>query len=655
MSFRPHLLSRPFAALLAGLLGVFFATTVFAAESRDRAECKESTDPDRRIAACTRLLASSRDPHDRISFLNDRGRAWGDKENYDEARADFDEAIRIDPKWPKVAAVYQNRANTWFWQRDFDRAIADYSEAIRLDPKYFYAWQARGQMWLNRGFPDRAISDFNVALKLYPNWTMVLEGRARAWQAKRDFNRAMTDFNEIIRIAPKYAEGYSFRAALWRDLGDLDRAIADESKAIEIAAANTGWAYSYMEEANAYASRGEYWRLKGDLDQAIADQDQAIKLNPEGSLAQIRRGDTLRYKGEFAAALASYDAALRHSRDDVAAIVGRALTFERMGDPQRARSEFERVLASPFQARVGVYGQAVETARARLAALDSGASLPVIPPAPAKSTATSIPTPQLTMPSVVSKTASRDRRVALVIGNSGYTNVPALSNPQHDADAMAAMLRAIGFDKVTLANNVTRDQMVEALRAFAGEAEKADWAVVYYAGHGMEMSGVNYLVPVDARVAADRDAQTAAVPLDQVMVSVEGAKKLRLILLDACRDNPFAPLISRTTASVSAAAPSSAGGVVGSRSIGRGLGEVKVIGATLVVYAAKHGEVALDGEGANSPFAIAVVQRLPTPGVEINKLFRLVRDDVMEATAGRQEPYTYGSLPGREDFFFVAR
>jgi uncharacterized caspase-like protein len=111
----------------------------------------------------------------------------------------------------------------------------------------------------------------------------------------------------------------------------------------------------------------------------------------------------------------------------------------------------------------------------------------------------------------------------------------------------------------------------------------------------------------------------------------------------------------RRTAPPEPATGPAAGGAVGTRSIGKGLGAVKVAGATLVVYAAKHGQTALDGEGGNSPFAVAVVQRLATPNVEINKLFRLVRDDVMEATAGRQEPYTYGSLPGREDFFFVQR
>jgi uncharacterized caspase-like protein len=108
-----------------------------------------------------------------------------------------------------------------------------------------------------------------------------------------------------------------------------------------------------------------------------------------------------------------------------------------------------------------------------------------------------------------------------------------------------------------------------------------------------------------------------------------------------------------TVADAGASVPS-VSGTMATRSVGRGLSEVKVSGASLVVFAAKHGQTALDGEGGNSPFAIALVQRIATPGVEINKIFRLVRDDVMEATAGRQEPFTYGSLPGREDFFFVA-
>ncbi len=213
--------------------------------------------------------------------------------------------------------------------------------------------------------------------------------------------------------------------------------------------------------------------------------------------------------------------------------------------------------------------------------------------------------------------------MALVIGNATYKNVTPLLNPRHDAEALAASLRATGFESVTVVTDSTREKLIEALRTFANEAEKADWAVVYYSGHGMEVNGTNYLIPVEAKIATDRDVQFEAVPLDQVMAAVEGAKKLKLILLDACRDNPFAPQMRRTAPgeAVAASAPT-AGGTVATRSVGRGLGEVKVSGATLVVYAAKHGQTALDGEGNNSPFAIAVVQRIATPNVEINKLFR---------------------------------
>ena len=140
------------------------------------------------------------------------------------------------------------------------------------------------------------------------------------------------------------------------------------------------------------------------------------------------------------------------------------------------------------------------------------------------------------------------------------------------------------------------------------------------------------------------------------MASVDGAKKLKLVLLDACRSNPFLAQLHRTASlDVGLTQASTAGSTVAARGVDRGLGAIQVPGGTLVVYATKHGQTALDGQGGDSPFAIALVQRIATPNVEINKLFRLVRDDVFEATAGRQEPYTYGSLPGHEDFFFVQK
>lgn len=286
------------------------------------------------------------------------------------------------------------------------------------------------------------------------------------------------------------------------------------------------------------------------------------------------------------------------------------------------------------------------------AAAESHRTAAVVAPIVSTTPVAAAPTPAPAAPSVAPVTnpvvaalpptaaaANPGRRVALVIGNSAYKAVAALPNPQRDADSVAAALRRTGFQSVTLASDLTREKLIDALRSFAAEAEKADWALVYFAGHGIEIGGVNYLIPVDAKLAADRDVQFEAVPLEQVMGAAEGAKKFRLVLLDACRDNPFAGQMRRTVAT---------------RSIGRGLAQVEPDSGTLVVYAAKHGQTALDGDGANSPFVSAFVRRLAMPGLEIRKLFDLVRDDVMSATNRRQQPYSYGSVPGSEDFFFVA-
>lgn len=235
--------------------------------------------------------------------------------------------------------------------------------------------------------------------------------------------------------------------------------------------------------------------------------------------------------------------------------------------------------------------------------------------------------------------APTGNRIALVIGNSAYRNVPALTNPGRDANAVAAALRASGFRTVQLQSDLTRETLTTALHKFASEADRADWAVVYYAGHGIEVNGTNYLIPTDATLAIDRDVEFEAVPLDRVMSAVGGAKRLRLVLLDACRDNPFANKMKRS---------------VGTRSVGRGLASVEPEAGTLVVFAAKAGQVASDGTDGNSPFVASLVKRMSTPGLEVRRLFDYVRDDVLDATRRQQQPFSYGSLPGSEDYYFRA-
>lgn len=234
-----------------------------------------------------------------------------------------------------------------------------------------------------------------------------------------------------------------------------------------------------------------------------------------------------------------------------------------------------------------------------------------------------------------------DRRVALVIGNAAYSNVSPLSNSIKDASLVGDAVRAVGFQSVTILKDLTREKLINALQAFASEAATADWAMIYYAGHGMEIGGINYLIPVDAALKSDRDATFEAIQLDQVLNAAERARRLRLVVLDACRDNPFAAQMKRTMAA--------------SRSVSRGLASVEPDAGTLVVYAAKAGETAFDGDVNNSPFATAFVKNLKTPNLEVRRMFEFVRDDVMEATGRRQQPFTYGSLSARDEYYFVAK
>ncbi|WP_271577734.1 caspase family protein [Bradyrhizobium sp. CCBAU 11361] len=225
--------------------------------------------------------------------------------------------------------------------------------------------------------------------------------------------------------------------------------------------------------------------------------------------------------------------------------------------------------------------------------------------------------------------AAEGRRVALVIGNGAYGNVPALLNPPNDASDIAAALKRLGFT-VSLATNANFDEMRRGLIALGRDAAGADMAAVYFAGHGMEINGENWLIPTDAALKRDTDAANEAISLQSVMLQVSNTTNLGLVILDACRDNPFAVRMSRSLATRAA-------------TMG-GLGRIEPTGNVLVAYAARDGTTALDGDARNSPFAAALLRNIEAPGVEVTFMFRNVRDDVMEATRNRQQPIVYGSL-----------
>jgi hypothetical protein len=228
--------------------------------------------------------------------------------------------------------------------------------------------------------------------------------------------------------------------------------------------------------------------------------------------------------------------------------------------------------------------------------------------------------------------AAADRRVALVIGNSAYKSASTLSNTINDATAIAKLFKSVGFEVVISRNDLGVVDFKRAVREFLITAETADLAVVYYAGHGIEIGGTNYLIPIDAKLGRDYDVEDEAVSLDRIVWALQPVRRLRLILLDACRDNPFPAKIrsAGTRATVSG-----------------GLAKIEDVSAdTLVAYAAKAGSISYDGDGANSPYATALIKHLAEPGLDVRIALGRVRDEVLSMTGGRQEPFIYGSLGG---------
>ncbi len=228
----------------------------------------------------------------------------------------------------------------------------------------------------------------------------------------------------------------------------------------------------------------------------------------------------------------------------------------------------------------------------------------------------------------IAAVANAERRVALLIGNAAYLNVADLNNPENDASDIAVSLERNGFE-VDVRVNLPLNDMQRVLRDFQRKSVAADVSLIYYAGHGIEVNNRNFLIPTDATLQTDRDIAFETVPLENFILASEGAATLSLVIVDACRDNPFSATMERVSAN---------------RSIGRGLAEIEPYGNTLVAFAAKGGTTAADGQGRNSPYAAALIATLNEPGLEVGMLFRRVRDRVLADTGGAQEPFVYGSL-----------
>ena len=468
---------------------------------------------------------------------------------------------------------------------------------------------------------------------------------------RHDYRNALTNCDRSLEDNPAYFDAWLNRTVIRSGLGQFDLAVRDATQALAVANNNGDRAGTLRNRAAALVRSGRIAESRVDLDKAaklqpgeiynlIMQADFLLQTGrAEEALIQIGKARARKITGTYSQAKTASDIGLLHGkslvmlkRDSEALTVLDALLKI---DPSNAEAFALKSVAASRTNNLAAARDALAAARRLpLSSVDAADVFreaeqllreldSAMAPRPADHAAPGTSRP-------------RTNRVALVIGNAAYQNVSPLTNAGRDAEALAAEFDALGFRKVTLLRDLTREQMFAALRAFAKEAETSDWAVIYFAGHGLEMGGINWLAPVDAQFRTDRDVRLEAVSIDELSTAIEGVRGLRLIVLDACRNNPFAPQMRFTNST---------------RSLGTGLARVEPGGGTMVAYAAKAGQVAHDGDDGNSPFMKALLKRLKQPGLEISMLFRFVRDDVLAATGRQQEPFVYGSLPS-EPFYF---
>jgi tetratricopeptide (TPR) repeat protein len=467
-----------------------------------------------------------------------------------------------------------------------DDSIAACTRLILRNPRDTVAYNNRCWTYNNKGDHDRALADCDRAIRLDPKTTNAYNNRCVAYNGKGDYDSALADCDQAIRLNPKASYTYGNRCWAYNGKGDYDSALADCDQAIRL---DPTIVWNYSHRCWAYSGKSEY-------DRALADCDQAIQLDPRLASAYEHRGNAYEKKRDYRSAMADYDQLLRL-------------------DPNNAFARERR-----------------ESVLALLAAPRPGQ------PAPGSGPGFQSPQTPPRQPATFAILA--ERRVALVIGNSRYAFAPVLPNPRRDAEAVAKALREDGFQTVMLVPDAGRDTLRQALREFRAEADKAAWGLVYYAGHGIQTGKTNYLIPVDATLADERDVQGETIAYSEVEAAVRGASTLRIIILDACRNNPLEAQMARANPG---------------RALSRGLlPPPEADAGMLVVYSTKDGETADDGDGANSPFATALVAQLKVPGREVRRMFDYVREEVTKATGKRQQPFTYGSLPGSKDYYFVA-
>jgi Tfp pilus assembly protein PilF len=405
------------------------------------------------------------------------------------------------------------------------------------------------------------------------------------------------------------------RGAAYERKAEYDRALADYERVLVLEP-------QYL---LAHYGRGVAYLKKGELTSAKAAFDNALTLNPEFIEALYSRGIVHFDMGMLDKAASDFDAAIALNPEHAAAFSRRGMVYEKRGDFTRAIADYRQTLA--IKAEGNIHQQAHAYARSRLTILGASLTSPATAALQSKEDAKAKEQPKVAP-------INLGRRVALVIGNTAYQFTDPLTNPRNDAHSLAASLKRIGFQEVIEGTDLDVGALAGKVRDFSRALRGADLAFFFYAGHGIQVNGMNYMMPVDAKLAEEGDVYAETVELNDVLKHMERQAKTNIVVLDACRNNPLARNLTRSMGTRSAG------------TVGQGLAEVRSGVGTLIVFATQPGNVALDGSDEHSPFTAALLKHIEAPNLDIAIMLRRVRDDVIDATRGQQVPWEHSSLRG---------
>ncbi|MFO1118371.1 MAG: caspase family protein [Beijerinckiaceae bacterium] len=489
-----------------------------------------------------------------------------------------------------VARALAARCEARRFARDLDWAIADCSEAIKLDPRNEFAFFNRGFAYRLQNRADPAISDFTQVIALGPGPRVAdsFVHRANGFQMKGDWNACLADVEEGLKIKPNENWYLNARAYCLANKGDYAGASRDYDAIIASAPQFIG---AYIDRARMNVNRGDFAK-------ALVDLDKAVRIAPAQSGGYFYRALAYEKQNDIPRAVADIDAARERSPDDP--------RIRTASERIHARAE-GRAVPEPAQSKGGVQ--------------------PAAAPAP--------PTAHEPQNDAAKSVASTNgNRVALVVGNSAYKFASPLPNPANDATDMADALRKLGFTVIE-GHDLDWRGMIALVKQFAAQLQSADLALFFYAGHGIQVNGDNYLIPVDAQLETPGNLDLDAVDLRSILRPMEDRNRVNLVFLDACRDNPFTRSLAK-----------SRGAGTRSVSVSQGLAQVQAAAGTMIAYSTQPDAVAQDGRGRNSPFTTALLKYLPRQGLEVEQMMKLVRVDVMGATQQQQVPWGHSSLVG---------